>query len=304
MKTFNLLAMAGLLFVASAAQAELVVSGVKSAENTIQTSNQRMFASSEGAFYEITKSGSAWAKTALPAKFKDGHSGSCYFLGITETAGMVYTVCTESALNPLAKKHLFGLNIHQSTPQLTEIGELKGMALPNGLAADASGNLYAADSGLPLLPGAIHKITLAGSYAIATQNVFYSFVACKPNGLRYSSGKLYVTVDPFSYVGMSQLLRYDLGANSLSNKAVIYTSWSFLDDFTLVDGGIIAAEFLAGRIVHINENGKVLHTAGFSQPTSISVATAPAFGPGSLFVTERGNGAIMRFVNDWGIKPR
>lgn len=43
------------------------------------------------------------------------------------------------------------------------------MALPNDLAADGSGNLYAADSGMPFMPGAIRKITLASAHAIATQ---------------------------------------------------------------------------------------------------------------------------------------
>lgn len=29
--------------------------------------------------------------------------------------------------------------------------------------------------------------------------------------MRFSNGKLYVSVNPFSYVGLSQLLRYDWG---------------------------------------------------------------------------------------------
>lgn len=304
MKILNILAVAGLLLSGGAAQAELVASGVDSAENSLQASSQRIFASSNGAFYEVSKTASGWAKTELPYKFKDGHSGSCYFLGITEYAGMVYTVCTESSINPLAKKHLFGFGVNDGAPQLTELGEIKNMALPNGLTADASGNLYIADSGLPLLPGAIHKIQLSGAYSMGPQSVFYSFVACKPNGLRFSGGKLYVSVDPFSYVGMSQLLRYDLTPGGLTNKAVVYTSWSFLDDFALVKGGVVAAEFFGGRIVHVSESGSLLHTASFAQPSSVSLATAPAFGPGSLFVTERGNGNIVRLPNSWGLLPR
>lgn len=304
MKMLNILAVAGFLLSGGAAQAELVASGVDSAENTLQTSSRRMFASSNGAFYEVSKTASGWAKTELGYKFKDGHNGSCYFLGITEYAGMVYTVCTESSINPLARKHLFGFGVNDTNPQLTELGELKGMALPNGLTADGNGNLYVADSGLPLLPGAIHKIPLAGPYLMGTKSVFHSFVACKPNGLRFSNGKLYVTVNPFSYVGLSQLLRYDLTPGGLTNKAVIYASWSFLDDFALVKGGMVAAEFFGGRIVHITEEGKLLHSASFAQPSSVSMATAPAFGPGSLFVTERGNGNIMRLVTDWGLLPR
>ncbi|WP_136420121.1 hypothetical protein [Herbaspirillum sp. ST 5-3] len=304
MKTSRFLGFASLLFASVLAHAELVATNVSNAENTLQTSNQRLFASSQGAFYEITLGSSGWSKTPLPVRFRDGSARSCYFLGITESAGMVYTACTEDSLNPLAKKHLFGLDIFQPAPQLTEVGELHGMALPNGLAADASGNLYAADSGWPLLPGTIQKITLASAYTIASQTTFHRFIACKPNGLRYAGGKLYVTVNPFSYVGVSQLLRYDLGAGGLSNQASLYSSLAFLDDFALVNGGAVLAEFLGGRIVHINEQGNELHRAGFSQPTSVSLLTAPAFGSGSLLVTERGAGNVQHFANDWGLQPR
>jgi len=178
------------------------------------------------------------------------------------------------------------------------------VALPNGLAADSSGNLYLANSGMPFLPGAIHKITLGSAFAIATQGVFHSFAAYKPNGLRYANGKLYVTVNPFSYVGLSQLLRYDLGANGLSNPTPIYSSLAFLDDFALVDSGAVVSEFLAGRIVHVNERGGELHQASFSQPTSVSLLTAPTYGVGNLLVTERSRGNVQRFINNWGLRPR
>lgn len=292
-----------MLMCASFAHAEPAATNVKHAENTIQTGNQRLFASSDGAVYELTLGSAGWSKTPVPARFKDGAAHYCYFLGIAETAGMVYTMCTEDALNPLAKKHLFGLD--SALPaQLTEVGELKNMALPNGLAADGSGNLYAADSGWPLLPGTIQKITLAGPYSIASQATFHNFVLCKPNGVRFANGKLYVSTNPFSYLGLSQLLRYDLGANGLSNKTQVYSSLAFLDDFALVDGGAVVAEFLGARIVHINENGGELHQASFSQPTSVTLLSAPQFGAGSLLVTERSNGDIQHFANSWGLRPR
>lgn len=301
-KTPTILA-AAMLMLASFAHAEPAATNVKHAENTIQTGNQRLFASADGAFYELTLGSAGWSKAQVPVRFRDGVARSCYFLGIAESAGMVYTMCTEDSLNPLAKKHLFGLNTAQPA-QLTEVGELKNMALPNGLAADGNGNLYAADSGWPLLPGTLQKITLAGPYAIASQTTFHRFVLCKPNGVRYANGKLYVSTNPFSYLGLSQLLRYDLGANGLSNQTQIYSSLAFLDDFALVDGGAVVAEFLGARIVHINENGGELHQATFSQPTSVTLLTAPQFGSGSLLVTQRNVGDIQHFANSWGLRPR
>lgn len=293
-----------LLCLSMAVRAEVMATGVKYAENTIQTSNQRLFVSSDGGLYELTAGAAGWVKTAVPMRFRDGLAHHCYFLGMAETMGKVYALCAEDTVNPFAKKYLFGLDIYQASAQLMEAGQLAGISLPNGLAADSLGNLYAADSGLPLLPGTIQKITLAAPYTISTQSTFHRFVACKPNGLRQASGKLYVTVNPFSYLGVSQLLRYDIAPNGLSNGTALYTSLGFLDDFTLVEGGAVLAEFLGGRIVHVSEQGNELHRASFAQPTSVNLLTAPQFGPGSLLVTERGSGTVHRFANTWELRAR
>jgi len=305
MKTLRILILSLFMSASVASSGEVVATDVASAENAMQTSNQRLFVSSNGAFFELIHDSAGWAKQQVPAPFKDAHSGQCYFVGITETGGTLYTVCTENNLNPFAKKHLFGINIDQSVAQLTEVGEIRGTALPNGLAADSSGNLYIVDSGFPFLPGAIRKVTLASTYAIATQSRFYQFVLCKPNGLKYSDGKLYVTTDPPIYVGVSQLLRYDLDPDGLSNKAVIYKSFGFLDDFDLVKGGAVIAEHFGGAVTHVDESGHVLHqTTGLSQPTSAILLTAPAFGLGSLLVTEAGNKDVLLLENTWGLQPR
>lgn len=286
------------------ARAEPLVTQVASAENAIETSNQRLFVSSDGAFYELKFGNAGWDKVQVPAVFRDGVNRSCYFLGITETNGRVYTVCTTDNLNPLAKKFLLALDTLAAAPRLQEVGELQGIALPNGLAVDGAGNLYVADSGLPLLPGTIQKITLASAYTISTQATFHRFLAFKPNGLRHAQGKLYVTVNPFSYIGVSQLLRYDLRSDGLHNETALYKSAAFLDDFALVEGGAVMAEFLGGRITHVNEHGTELHRAGFTQPTSVNLLHAPAYGAGNLLVTERASGSVHRFVNSWGLRPR
>lgn len=302
--TQKIIASVMLWLLAASSHAELVATNITLAENTLQTSNQRLFASSDGGFYELTLTAGGWRTLAVPVNFRDGAAKPCYFLGIAESAGSVYTVCTEDAFNPLAKKYLLGLDMHQPAARLQEVGELRDTYLPNGLAADGSGNLYIADSGMPFLPGAIRKVTLASPLAIATQTVLHRFAAYKPNGLRYANGKLYVTVNPFSYVGLSQLLRYDLGAGSLGNPTPIYSSLAFLDDFALVDGGAVVSEFLAGRIVHVSERGHELNYARFSQPTSVSLLTAPPYGTGNLLVTERSRGSVYRFINNWGLRPR
>lgn len=301
---YTLLATAVLLLASLAAHAEPLATQVASAENAIETSNHRLFVSSDGAFYELKSGNAGWDKVQVPAVFRDGAKRSCSYLGIAESNGRVYTVCTTGHLNPLAKKYLLALDTLAAMPQLDEVGELQGIALPNGLAVDNAGHLYVADSGLPLLPGTIQKITLASAYTISTQATFHRFLAFKPNGLRHAQGKLYVTVNPFSYIGLSQLLRYDVQPDGLRNETALYSSTAFLDDFTLVEGGAVMAEFLGGRITHVSERGTELHRAGFSQPTSVNLLAAPAHGAGNLLVTERASGSVHRFVNTWGLRPR
>lgn len=288
------------------AQGQVVASGVNRAENAIQTSNQRLFVSSDGGFYELTVNGGVWSKTPVAATFASGKTAACYYLGVAETAGMLYTLCAENWGIPLSPNHLLGFSIYDTAPHLVEIGPLQGMVSPNGLAADSSGNLYAVDSGLLGLPGAIHKITLAGSNAIATQSVFYQYDLWKPNGLKISGGSLYVSLDPLTYAGLSKLVRYDLGSNGLSNQTAIYDSLWVLDDFTLVQGGVVIAEDL-GYVTHVGENSRILHRQAFpilTVPTSVALLTAPPFGAGSLLVTEMGTGNAIRLANNWGLQAR
>lgn len=286
------------------AAAQVVVAGLKAAENLIQTTNGRIFASGDGALLELKQENGTWRSTTLPARFADGKSATCYFLGISEIQGMVYSLCAENLLNPLAKKHLFAFDSRTAMPQAKQVGELSGVDFPNGLSSDGNGALFAANSGLPLLAGKIHKISLnnpgSTQVTIRSQSVLHQFAACKPNGVHYANGRLYVSVNPFSYLGLSQLLRYDVSQNELSNKNSLYSSWNFLDDFALVQGGVLAAEFLGGKISHISETGTFLQSAAFAQPTSALVLKNNA----GMLVTERGNGRVLWMANTWGLQAR
>jgi hypothetical protein len=54
-----------------------------------------------------------------------------------------------------------------------------------------------------------------------------------------------------------------------------------IDDFELVQGGIVAAEYLAGKVTHVSETGQVVSTAkGFSSPPVLPIASATPHGTG------------------------
>lgn len=66
------LATAVLPLAAFAARAEPLVTQVASAENAIETSNQRLFVSSDGVFYELKFGNAGWDKAQVSAVFRDG----------------------------------------------------------------------------------------------------------------------------------------------------------------------------------------------------------------------------------------
>lgn len=203
-----------------------MVSGLKAPENGIQTSNGRRFVTSNGAVYELKSSGSAWSANKVAATYLDGRSPACYFTGITEMFGHLYTACTEDNMSASAKKHLLAMNLNAAAPALSEIYRIDALAMPNGMASDGNGTLYLNDMGALLKAGSLYRIKISSSSpaTVAEIKSFHSFSGLKPNGLKYKDGKLYVTVDPTAYLGTSQLQSFSVTASGLSGKTVIYSS--------------------------------------------------------------------------------
>jgi len=286
------------------------VGGIAAAENSIQTSQGRLFVSSDGALYELTgEAGGSWTKSALPAKFKDGSSHACYYLGLAEYADTLYSVCTENFYDIFAPKHLMGLDLRPgAAAQLREVGPLSEIGSPNGLGSDGAGHLYYANFGI-FYPGSIHRITLSGRWSLSEDVPVLHYRNLNPNGLKVSHGSLYVSGDPILDIGVSQLIRYRLVDGRPTDAKLIYQAFATFDDFALLEGGgILLAEFLWGQLVDIDEDsGKLLHTLPIKTPTSVQVIT-PGTGAESasslLLVTERGGNQAQLLTNPWGLEPR
>lgn len=304
-----------LSFAAIAAQAADLatpLANVKFPENMAKA-NGKIYVSTNDALYVLSGSGSSWQSAKVPVKYRSGASAEgCNFTGLTTMGSKVFSVCSENIASPGATKHLFVLDSSSPSPGFNEItfGDpdnlyITNVALPNGLTNDGS-NLYLADHGAPLLPGKIVKLTLnAGATGIASQSTMHNFFGCKANGVKYSNGKLYVTLNPFSYVGLSQLYRYDVGSSSLSNGKPMYNSWSFLDDFALVNDGFLVADYMGGRVLHVKEDGTV-DGAALTDPTLPSSVTLSD--DGKVVVTHRqttliatgATGSVHVYDSLWG----
>ena len=280
------------------------VANLPKAENAIQTSNGRNFVSTDGKLFELRESSNGnWSASAVPTRYTRSGQSACYFTGLAEYAATLYALCADNTLLASAPKHLLALDLNQASPTLQEIAVLHDFGFPNGLAADGAGHLYYANTAL-LLPGSVWRITLASRFAVAEEKEFYSFPLCVGNGLKFFRNQLYVGVNPPTFVGLSQLLRYDVNASGLANKTVIYQSLGIIDDFELVQGGVVLAEYLGSRIVHLSESGQVLHTASFSAPTSVHLISDPVRGQRELLVTEAGANRASLVQTDWNLAPR
>jgi len=292
----KILALLGLLPLAAQATPAAVplLDGVQSAENQLLTQSGRWFVSGENGVFEGRFDGRLYSKQRLTARLLNGQAHQCYFLGMTERQGRLYTVCTDNVLNPLATKRLFVLNLADPAGELNETFNPTDVALPNGMATLPDGSLLLADSGAPLLPGKLLRFTVNTHGAVDGQSVYYRYVLNKPNGLKVDGQRLYVSLNPLTYAGLSQLRRYTLGAAGPQDGVVLFSSWWFLDDFALSSDGVVVAEFLGNRVVHVSESGQLLREARVTQPTSVQLWRGVGVPAGDATVTERGSGRLLR----------
>ncbi|MEN8321219.1 hypothetical protein [Acinetobacter junii] len=292
----------GMLF-GSTVHAEVILSGVSSAENSLLTSTNRIFVTGDQKVYELTKSAdNQWNKQAILAYKTNGQSITCDFLGITEMQGKVYAVCADRVLNPFSTKRLFSLDLSSASPTLNEVGQIENTTLINGLTNDGNGNLYIADSSI-LGPGKILKLRI-GTGGVSQRTVL-QYILAKPNGLKLDAGRLYVSLNAVTLLGHTQIARYDVSGERLVNGRTLYSSLSFFDDFSLVKNGLVITDFLTGQVKHIDENtGRVLHQSSFISPSSVLVGQQPILPRGTLLVTEKLLGTVYRYDNTWGLEPR
>lgn len=291
-------------WVSAAASTVAQLGGLPQAENSIQTSSGRTFISTNGALFEIMTSSTGKAAIPVPTRYANAGTTRCYFTGLAEYAGTLYANCAENTLVPTAPKHLLALDLTMPEATLTEIAELSNQGFANGLASDGAGHLYFANTS-SLGAGAIWRVTLSGRFSVAEVKAFHKLPLCSANGMKFHNNQLYVGINPPFFLGLSQILRYDVSATGLSNKAVIFQSWYVLDDFELVRDGLVTTEYLTGKVSHVSEKGKVLSTStGFFLPTSARLVWDSASAQHQLVVTEAGANRVNWLSFDGKLRPR
>jgi sugar lactone lactonase YvrE len=174
---------------------------------------------------------------------------------------------------------------HAAFAKAVRVAALPAASFANGLAFDAHGNLYAADSALGriwrLAPRSRHASVWSAGPALApTGEQFMGFPLPGANGLKVRRNLVYV-----SNTSRRTILTVPVRANGSAGRPRVRYTGLEPDDFAFGPGGdLVVAENPPSRLVRVAPNGHVttLATAadGLDNPSAV------AFGPRNrIYVT-------------------
>ena len=278
--------LAALLFLTACGEVTPMAT-VPDAENSLITSEGRLFVTGSFNLYEITKNaeGVFESHPVLDEAY--------YFAGIDEYKGFLFTLRNGKGLNMMLKPDpvLVIAPLSDLAPEygprpskdlFTEI-PLDGMSMPNGLAIDARGHLFISDT----LGGKIHRFTLSpddpeqvdGPYDCALSGLM------SPNGLVVDCTTLYIT-------DLGSVKKADILADGyLGPVKTLFSGRVMLDDLTVFKGTLVVADYMGGTIFQLSPQGKILRETKmetFAFPSSVNIGTGPMFETGDIVVTEKG----------------
>ena len=260
---------------------------VSDAENSLITSDGRLFVTGSFNLYEITKNGDGTFENhpVLDENF--------YFGGIDEYQGFLYTLRSGKGLNIMLKPDpaLVIAPLSAITPDacplsavdlFTEI-PLSGMSLPNGLAIDARGNLFISDT----MGGKIHRFTISPDDPETVEGPYDCDLSglMSPNGLAVDGSTLYFT--DLGSVKKAEIL----ADGSLGPAKTLFSGRIMLDDLAVFQGTLVVCDYAGGTLFQLSNQGKILRetkVATFAFPSSVNIGSGPMFETGDMVVTEKG----------------
>jgi hypothetical protein len=219
----------------------------------------------------------------------------------TEAAGFTGLAIREGYLYAASGDGRLWAGALTAAPQIEPIHAMTGMCIANGTTLGPDGRLYVVDEPLNIcvpdpkikrftidprdpLKVIQEEVWVQGS-ALGLLSVGIGNTLRFPNGLQNDGHRFYGT-DGGSIYTVDLLPDGSAGA-----VTPIYFTVDVHDDLGLVDGGVLLANFLTGRISLISRDGKLLQAtapATFSFPSSVRLGRPPMFEPTDIVVTETG----------------
>ena len=268
------------------------ISNLAEAENQIITAEGRHFFTSSSGIAELTYQ---YGERKLNYIKTD-----CDALNGIESIGQwLIAVCADSKLikpkHRLIKIDLSNKDKYSGSPQVTTLFELTDIALPNGLAISpnqdailiANYNLFGRGFISRLKLNISDQDLTAGEFELKFLNHNHGIASA--NGIRFSQGDLYVSDFKVSSLS-SRIVKVSFIGDEYLNHQTIFKASTILDDLLPTCEGILVADYLMGRLIFINKQGKVSRSKVQQFPgiTSISWGQYPLFSDNTLVITERG----------------
>jgi hypothetical protein len=297
------------------ADSTTILTTIPAAENAIQVSDGRLFVSGSDGLYLVDAASKTKSKipVAFDATSAPSTANTCYFTGLTQYSNYLYAACTPDVNSDSSPRYLLMMDLNQS-PQIRAFYRGNDAGFYNGIAVTGYDTLFVANMGglNPYTSGKIQKVTMSAPGKVSSMNDWL-YTANRINGMKVSGSTLYYTEDNLFFAGVNFVKKVPITSTGAAGMpTTIYYSTSYIDDFTLVSGGLVVAAATAnplngaitGSLIHLSESGSVLHSAQFPdwQPTAAAILKSPTWG--SLLVTELKHGNVFIFNQSWGLNPR
>jgi outer membrane protein assembly factor BamB len=263
------------------------IAKVPDAENSLVTTDGRLFLSGSFNLYEVTKNedGTFANHPVVDEEY--------YFMGLDEFKGHLYALRTGKGLNAMLKPEpmLMIADLSAMDPadypaapdDLFLAVPLSGMSMPNGLAIDSLGRLFISDT----IGGKIYRFDIdpdnpfhvEGPYDCGLKGLL------SPNGLAVDGSNLYITD-----TGTVKKTTIS-AAGALEPVKTLFSGRIFLDDLTVFQGALVVCDYAGGTLFQLSSQGKILRetkTETFAFPSSVNIGTGPMFEKGDIVVTEKG----------------
>lgn len=261
------------------------------AENQIFTTDGRYFVSGADSVFEIQKQNGVYQKRAFGPK--------CNYAGLAQYKHYLLANCMEVKLINAKKQMFYAPLIAGQLPEFQLLADLSELSIPNGLTVKSqtevtaelligNSNYFGAGSIARLIIEETHDglraLSLDANYMAANRNVNGA------NGVRMLENTLYFTdFTPSSLRSRIGKVEFDEEGNPgdvqiLKDKVAIY------DDLWPLCGGIVVTDYLAGRLIFINQQGEEFKSDSLQFPGASSVILAQGMGfkENTLLITEKG----------------
>lgn len=240
------------------------------AENSVFSSDGRLFISGGEDIYEITKG----SDTALQST--QVSSEACNYTGLEIVASTLYAACGDN--------RIFASDLGNISP--TVIYTVNDAQLTNGLT-ELNGFLYVTDGPISL-SSKIIQLEIASDNPLSIlgqENWTTAGELTSANGLQTVNGELWVT-------DYNALKRYEVGSDgSKGASSTIFTNGTgAYDDFTVLDTGqIVMNDFVGNASQLFSADGTLLESSSdVLGPSSAIQGEPPMFDRSQIIITEKG----------------